>query len=461
MRQKLYLRSSAFLVCVLLCLQARAQAQPSSTSDVCQSDSKCTELYQTASNLMKLEQNAAALALLQTAYAKYPAAWLLVHIGRAQQKLGRLAAAINSYRQFLASLETTTDPALTQKVQEYLQQAQSQVVDNCLSNPKCTELIELARSLSKTGQFEAALTLYQNAFAQFPAPWLLVNIGRAQQKLGQLAAAMTTYRQYLSSPDAEDDPELTRKAQEYLLQAESDFEPPPAPLEPPPPPPPPAPPARPVCPGEKEEPAGSPARPCERQKRRGFAISLGLSSRSVVVPPAEFSGAVTPQSGSSIGGVLFLGYKGGRVVVGLGAEVDYASGSTQLASYAGTSSLSTSTTSYLIIPTLQVAFLQALSGQLELFASAQLGLGQAITQAASNPPIPVTPLTQNPSDRFRLDFLIGPGVRHFFTRQFALTLLSGVAIDTLYATRDSPAGLRADRLLSVGLFGTLGALAVF
>lgn len=167
MRQRLYLRSSAFLICMLLCLPARAQ--PSSAPDICQSDVKCTELYQTASNLMKLEQNAAALALFQTAYAKYPAAWLLVHIGR------------------------------------------------------------------------------------------------AQQKLGQLVAAMATYRQYLASPDAQDDPELTRKAQEYLLQAESDFEPPPAPLEQQPPPPPPAAMARPVCPGEKDEPAESPTRPCERQ----------------------------------------------------------------------------------------------------------------------------------------------------------------------------------------------------
>src|SRR5262249_51463889 len=124
-----------------------------------------------------------ALSLYQKAYAQQPAAWILVSIGRIQEKLGRLAAAISSYRQYLASLETTTDPAMTQKVKEYLSRAESQVKDACLSNPKCAELAESARNLSKAGQFDAALTLYKTAYSKFSVPWLLVNIGRTQQKL--------------------------------------------------------------------------------------------------------------------------------------------------------------------------------------------------------------------------------------------------------------------------------------
>lgn len=456
--QQLLTKQTGILVCLLFCIPAHAQSP--ATSDVCQSDAKCMELYQTAANLTKTEQHVAALGLLQTAYAKYPAAWLLVHIGRAQQKLGRLPAAINSYRQYLASIETTTDPALTQKVQDYLRQAQSQVVDSCLVNPKCNELIELARSLSKTGQYEAALTLYQNAFTQFPASWLLVNIGRAQQKLGQLPQAIATYRQYLSSPEAQDDPELTRKAQEYLLQAENDYEPPPIMIEtPPPPPPPPAPPPRPRCPDELED---SDEKRCERQKRSGLAITLALSGRRIVTRPSELSGSAAPESVGNLGGSLLFGYKIRRVLIGLGVEVDYATGSTQLVSQAGMATVSTSTTSYLIAPTLQLALVRALAGQLELFASAQLGLGQSLTRRTWSPAVPVMMAEGDSAvDSFRLGFQLAPGVRHFLSRQLALTLLCGLAVDSLFTTQDRARGLSTEQVRSLSLFGTLGALAVF
>ena len=84
--------------------------------------------------------------------------------------------------------------------------------DVCLTDPKCAELNEAARNLSKEGQHDAALILYQTAYHQRPAAWLLVNIGRLQQKLYRTADAIKSYRQYLASADAKDDPELTKKA---------------------------------------------------------------------------------------------------------------------------------------------------------------------------------------------------------------------------------------------------------
>ena len=44
----------------------------------------------------------AALLAYQAAYALRPASWLLINIGRVNQKLGRLKEAIRSYREFLA-----------------------------------------------------------------------------------------------------------------------------------------------------------------------------------------------------------------------------------------------------------------------------------------------------------------------------------------------------------------------
>jgi len=432
---------------------AQAQAQAQAGSDVCLSDPKCAELCTAAANLSKADQTEAALALYQTAYTQRPAAWLLVNIGRLQQKLGRLSAAINSYRQYLASLDTTVDPELTRRAQEYLAQAQSQVSDVCLSDTKCAELNETARSLSKAGQLDAALRLYQTAYAMRPALWLLVNIGRMQQKLERLPEAIASYKLYLSNPDAKDDPELTKKAQEYLFQAEADFEPEPAALVAPPPPPPPPPP-----PADDDEPApGAKVDKQLKQKRSGFAVALGFGSRRPVV---QVDGNTTAQS-SSVGGTLFFGYKINRVIAGLGLEIDYFGSSTQLVSAAGSATTTVNTTSFLLTPGLQVAVLRAAAGRFELLASAQLGLGRAITNRSLEPAVPPNLSTDYPNSNFHLSYQLGPGLRYFVLRQFAVTLVSGVAGDHFFATQDSPSGLRADTLASVSIFGSLGMLGVF
>src|SRR5262249_42702489 len=141
------------------------------------------------------------------------APWLLVNIGRLQQKLYRMPEAIKSFRQYLASSAAKDDPDLTKKAQEYLQQAEAnpkasppetarEQSDACLNDPSCAELNDTARGLSKAGHFGLALAMYETAYAQHPEPWLLVNIGRIQQKQGQLAEAIKNYRQYLASPTA-------------------------------------------------------------------------------------------------------------------------------------------------------------------------------------------------------------------------------------------------------------------
>lgn len=428
--------------------------QSPSTNDVCLSEPKCVELFQSANNLLKAELYPAALALFETAYAQYPAAWLLVSIGRTQQKLERLPAAINSYRQFLASIETTTDPLLTQKVQEYLQQAQSSVVDVCLANPKCTELNETARNLSKIGQVEAALTLYQTAYSQFPAPWLLVNIGRAQQKLNRLPAAIESLRQYLASADAKEDPELTKKAQEYLYQAEADYEPPPAPFKPPPPPPPPPPP---LCTPEQEEQELRAGKPLERQARNGLVVGLGIATRQ---PILQVDGN-TSITGSSVGASLLLGVKLNRVILSLWGELDAMGSTVQLGSAAGSSISSVSTSSFLIGPALQLSVLRAAAGRFELLGSAQLGMGRSSTAHSADPLLPSTVATDFPSTTFQLGYQVGPGLRFYVLRQAAISFIGGVAGDHLFVKKDSPSGLRADQLYSISLFGTLGALGVF
>jgi tetratricopeptide (TPR) repeat protein len=100
--------------------------------------------------------------------------------------------------------------------------------DPCLSDPKCNELYEKARTLSRANQYEAALIMYQQTYAMTPLPWLLLNIGRVQQKLGRNEQAAGSYRKILEfnakMPTDETaglaDVEVTAKAREYLKQAE-------------------------------------------------------------------------------------------------------------------------------------------------------------------------------------------------------------------------------------------------
>ena len=445
----------------LLCgsLPSTVQAQ---VKDLCLSDPKCAELNEAARNLSKDGQLDAALILYQTAYRQRPAAWLLVNIGRLQQKLYRIPDAIHSYRQYLASADAKDDPELSKKAQEYLQQAEANpksgqteqklsTVDVCLTEPKCAELSDTARMLSKSGQLAAALTLYQNAYAMRPASWLLVNIGRTQQKLERFAEAIASYRQYLASDDSKEDPELTKKAQEYLQQAETEFEPPPAALTPPPPPPPPPPPQ----PGD--EPSEGYGAPVLRQKQSGFAVLLGLGSRRPVV---QIDATTTAQT-TSIGGSLALGFKFRRLIISVGFELDYFDASTKLTSPAGSSTTSATTTSYLVTPGLQLALWRVAAGRLELVLAAQAGLGQANTSRTHDPAVPITVLSETPSQTFHVNYQAGLGIRAFVMPRLALSLTTGAAGDHFFAAQDSSSGVRTDRIGSVSLFGNLGMLAIF
>jgi hypothetical protein len=101
--------------------------------------------------------------------------------------------------------------------------AQEQADDPCLSNERCNNLYESALTLSKAGQFSAALSNYQDAYALKPVPWLLINIGRVQQKMGRPKEAMASYQQFLDSPGAQVDPEMLVTARQYKKQAAQDI----------------------------------------------------------------------------------------------------------------------------------------------------------------------------------------------------------------------------------------------
>jgi tetratricopeptide (TPR) repeat protein len=110
------------------------QHEPDACTD---SDDKCYELYETARSQSAAGQYDAALINYQNAYARKPVPWLLISIGRMQQKLLRHPQAIASYRRYLALPRNVSDPELRTKAQIYLNQVLDQLEDQkLLQNPE-------------------------------------------------------------------------------------------------------------------------------------------------------------------------------------------------------------------------------------------------------------------------------------------------------------------------------------
>jgi tetratricopeptide (TPR) repeat protein len=114
---------------LMIPFSARAQSQSASStqtadSDACLTEARCTELYESARRLSQAGQYDAALVTYQSAYAASKASWLLINIGRMQQKTGKPQQAVATYQRFLK--EPITDEETQTKAREYLIQAQQE-----------------------------------------------------------------------------------------------------------------------------------------------------------------------------------------------------------------------------------------------------------------------------------------------------------------------------------------------
>ena len=94
--------------------------------DLCLQDNRCTQLAESARDLSKAGQYEAALAAYKLAYSERPAPWLLVNIGRMEQKAGRPQLAVSTYKKFLDEPEASGE--LKEKVEKFLVQAEEEVV---------------------------------------------------------------------------------------------------------------------------------------------------------------------------------------------------------------------------------------------------------------------------------------------------------------------------------------------
>ena len=93
--------------------------------------------------------------------------------------------------------------------------------DPCMADAICRAHYNRARKLSKKDDYEGALEAYESAYRRKPVPWLLINLGRSQHKMGRFSDAISNYQRYLTEKDAS--PELRKKAEQFLREAESDL----------------------------------------------------------------------------------------------------------------------------------------------------------------------------------------------------------------------------------------------
>jgi tetratricopeptide (TPR) repeat protein len=123
------------LVLSMLLGMSQGWAQTGEDSDDCLSDEKCLQLCDQARVLSRAGQYEGALFAYQMAFGMHPKMWLLVNIGRMQQKSGRNQQAVATYRRFLeetATREGAPPPSqdlidLRVKVRQYLLDIESPI----------------------------------------------------------------------------------------------------------------------------------------------------------------------------------------------------------------------------------------------------------------------------------------------------------------------------------------------
>lgn len=96
------------LALFLLALPAAAaprdlEGGPSNKTDICLKDPRCHKLYMRARELSRSRKIDEALVIYHQAHELRPAPWLLLNMGRLLQRQGKLAAAVEHYRRYLAS----------------------------------------------------------------------------------------------------------------------------------------------------------------------------------------------------------------------------------------------------------------------------------------------------------------------------------------------------------------------
>jgi hypothetical protein len=190
----------------------------------------------------------------------------------------------------------------------------------------------------------------------------------------------------------------------------------------------------------------------DAQVESGFALQANLAVRSSVLSTVSGGMGNTTSIGLPDNGIqtqLFGGYKTGRLLIGLGLEFQNGTANTSTSVGTTTTSTSSSTSAFLIGPEAQFALLRSGDNRVELVGDLALHFGHLFL-----------PNVNDGSSNFLLTYQLGPGVRFWAHKHFALVGLTGFAGELYHYIPPSGANVTAD-ISSHGIFGSFGMLGVF
>lgn len=105
---------------------ASKDAPTGDTTIGCDADPDCAEAVQRAINQSEAQQYAAALKTYEAAYQRWPTPWLLINLGRVQQKLHLPERAVATYQRYLQSAPSDKSQRIT-VARAFLKQAEQEI----------------------------------------------------------------------------------------------------------------------------------------------------------------------------------------------------------------------------------------------------------------------------------------------------------------------------------------------
>lgn len=216
------------------------------------------------------------------------------------------------------------------------------------------------------------------------------------------------------------------------------------------------------------EPAAAAAHPAgaasgEPPVGNGFVVGASLGVHLIL------AGATNPQPSLQPG--LAIGGKIGRAVLTLGAEFVNLSVNTlaETRNGGGTTAMAQSLSTFLVVPGVQIAVVRSRDGRVELLGSARFGFGAPTSNTSLDPAPPPAPASTLTTSQFSFMYEVGPGVRYWPHRHFALNLLAGFRGDYLFEMTSGsfpkdPAVTSVTTINNNGLngiFASLGGMGAF
>ena len=185
-----------------------------------------------------------------------------------------------------------------------------------------------------------------------------------------------------------------------------------------------------------------PQLPQERpaQAGRGFVLSASLGVQPVA-SPVLIGQTYSLVNSSGFAGQVAIGFKAGRAMLTLGLGISSLLDKRTLES--------DTSTSFLVIPGLQVALVRSRDQRAELIAQLRFGAGATVASGSS------VPSSTKPD--VQLFYELAPGARYWMHTQFALQFTAGYAGQWLFAT----SGTSSQTVGAHGLSAALGAVGVF